>query len=241
MEEIVIFGAGGFGREVAWLIDDLNKVGGRYRTLGFLVDERELKGEIVNGYPILGGLEYLGDKKGISAAIALGDPVARMKVFNRLAPYDLSYPNLIHPSATVGVEVRIGIGNVICAGTIVTVNISIGHFCQLNLHTSVGHDSVLQDFATTACGVDLAGYTDIGVAAYMGNHSTVLPSVHVGAFATVGAGAVVNRDLPAGVTAVGVPAKVIKESSVHDDMKEQIPVQLASAGFSEIRKSVTGR
>jgi sugar O-acyltransferase (sialic acid O-acetyltransferase NeuD family) len=238
MEDIVIFGAGGFGREVAWLIDDLNRVRNQYSVLGFIVDDSVLKGELLNGHVVLGGLEYLEGKKGLSAAIALGDPVSRMRVLTRFAPYNLRYPNLIHPSAMIGTEVRIGIGNIICAGSILTVNINMGSFCQLNLHTTVGHDAVLQDFATTACGVDLAGHSHIGLAAYMGNHSTVLPSVNVGAFATVGAGAVVNRDLPVGVTAVGVPAKVVKESQIYDEMKGRIPVQLSSVSLSSIRQSL---
>lgn len=238
MEDIAIFGAGGFGREVAWLIDDLNGVKKMYNVLGFIVDNKSaLAGEVINGYAVLGGLEYLEAKKGLAIAIALGDPVSRLRVLNRLAPYNLHYPNLIHPSVIIGAEVQTGTGNIICAGTILTVNIIIGSFCQLNLHTTVGHDSVVNDLATTACGVDLAGYSHIGLGAYMGNHSTVL-SVKVGAFATVGAGAVVNRDIPEGATAVGVPAKVIKETTIHEEMRKQIPEQIDLIEPSLIRQSI---
>jgi sugar O-acyltransferase (sialic acid O-acetyltransferase NeuD family) len=235
MEEIVIFGAGGFGREVAWIIDDINRARADYRILGFIADNEFTRaGELLNGYPVLGGPEWLEGKKGISAAIALGSPVSRLAVLSRLDPYGLHYPNLIHPSVVIATGVQIGEGNVVSAGCILAVNSTISSFCQLNLHSTIGHDCVLENFATTACGVDLAGYSHIGFGAYMGNHVTVLPSVKVGAFATVGAGAAVNRDLPPGVTAVGVPAKVIKESPVYDELKTKIPQCLASIQLRDI-------
>lgn len=238
MEDIVIFGAGGFGREVAWLIEEINSVRKLFNILGFIVDDGSaLPGENFNGHAVLGGLGYLEDKKGLSMVIAMGSPSSRLKVLNRLAPYNLHYPNLVHPSVMVGPEVRVGIGNVICAGAILTVNITMGSFCQLNLHTTVGHDCVLGHFATTACGIDLAGHSRIGTGAYLGNHSTVL-SVGIGEFATIGAGAVVNSDIPAGATAVGVPAKIIKQSMIHEEMTSQIPEQLVSIAPVEIRQGV---
>lgn len=208
--DVVVFGAGGFGREVAWLISEINRVEKRFDLLGFVDDNPAIKGQVLNGYPVLGGMEYLKDKPGLGVVLALGDPAVRLKVYKKLETLNLEYPNVIHPNVLIGDEVTTGMGNVICAGCILTVNIRMGDFCQLNLKTTVGHDAVLEDFTTTACSVDLAGYSHAGFGTYFGNHSTVLQSVRVGEFTTVGAGAVVNRDLPDGVVAVGVPAKIVR-------------------------------
>ena len=212
MKPIVVFGAGAFGREVAQLIEDLNRVSPQYELLGFLDDDPSMLGKALNAFPVKGAHEWLSGRSQMAVAVAVGDPVTRMRIVERIRPYGVSFPNLVHPSVVIGREVSMGIGNIICVGSILTVNIRLGDFCQLNLKTTVAHDAVLDHFATSACGVDFAGYSRMGVGSYFGNHATVLQSVRVGPFTTVGAGAVVNRDLPAGVTAVGVPARVIKEN-----------------------------
>lgn len=222
MVKIVIWGAGGFGREVAWLIQEINRTDTKYELVGFLDDNIGLRGKYLNSYPVLGGLGYLSENSNIAIAIAIGDPFVRLNLFKRLEKFDLEYPNLVHPTVLIGNDVSMGIGNIICAGTILTVNVKMGNFCQLNLKTTVGHDCILGDFTTSACSVDFAGgsATDIGV--YLGNQSTLLPSTWVGAFSIVGAGAVVNHDIPPGVIAVGVPAKVIKHNRVYDQVKQTI-------------------
>jgi len=210
MDEIVIFGAGGFGREVAWIIEDINRVGKRFELLGFVDDDPQMKGRILNGYPVLGGIEYLERKRSLGIALGLGLPVARHKVMRRLEHLDLKYPNLIHPSAYIGPGVEFGIGNIVYIGCVLAPNCKLGNFCVLELKATVGHDAVLDDFASTAVGVDFGGYSHAAYGTYFGNHATVLPSIKIGAWTVVGAGAVVNRDLPENVVAVGVPARVIK-------------------------------
>jgi sugar O-acyltransferase (sialic acid O-acetyltransferase NeuD family) len=212
MQPIVVFGAGGFGREVAQLIEDINRASPQYELLGFVDDDPSMPGKALNGHPVKRVDDGLSGSPRVAVAVAVGDPVTRMRVVERIRPYGVSFPNLVHPSVVIGREVSMGVGNIICAGSILTVNIRLGDFCQLNLKTTVGHDAVLDHFATSACGVDFAGYSHMGVGTYFGNQATVLQSVRVGPFTTVGAGAVVNRELPAGVTAVGVPARVIKEN-----------------------------
>lgn len=209
---LVVYGAGGFGREVAWLVEEINRVSPQYEIVGFVDDDPARVGQLLNGYPVHGVSHWLESASGMDVAVAVGDPVSRMRIVQRIRNFGVSFPNLVHPSVMMGREVSMGVGNIICAGCILTVNIRLGDFCQLNLKTTVGHDAVLEPFATSACGVDFAGYSRLGVGTYFGNHATVLQSVRVGHFTTVGAGAVVNRDLPPGVTAVGVPAKVIKEN-----------------------------
>jgi sugar O-acyltransferase (sialic acid O-acetyltransferase NeuD family) len=208
-----VYGAGGFGREVAWLITEIKEQERfAWDLVGFIDDNPRLKNSSVNGFPVLGGLEALRELPGICLALALGMPSVRKRVLERLAGYDVQFPNLIHPTVLMGPDVSLGVGNILCAGVIVTVNVRIGNFCHLNLKTTVGHDCDVEDFATAACGVDLAGYAHVQEGAYLGNHATVLPSVRVGAWSVIGAGAVVNRDVGAGSVCAGVPARLVRKN-----------------------------
>jgi len=222
MIKIVIFGAGGFGREVAWLIEDINKVKKIYDIIGFIDENSSLIGQKINGYIVAGGLDYFVHNPNIAVAIAVGNPAKRLQIFTTLNDLKLTYPNLIHPSVLKGRYIEIGIGNIICAGTILTENIKIENFCHFNLNTTLGHDTVLGNFTTSACSVDFAGYSATGIGVYFGNKSTILPSVHVGNFSIIGAGAVVNKNIPDGVVAVGIPAKVIKHNPIYDEIKNDI-------------------
>jgi len=222
MIKIFIFGAGGFGREVVWLIEDINKVKEDYDIIGFIDENNSLIGQKINGYTVVGGLDYFIDNPNIAVAIAVGDPANRLKIFNKLNGLKLTYPNLIHPSVLKGRYIEMGVGNIICAGTILTENIKIGNFCHFNLNTTLGHDTVLANFTTSACSVDFAGYSNTGIGVYFGNKSTILPSIHVGDFSIIGAGTVVNKNIPVGVVAVGIPAKVIKHNHIYDEIKNDI-------------------
>ncbi|MGA1823477.1 MAG: acetyltransferase [bacterium] len=222
MMKIAIFGAGGFGREVAWLIEEINKVKKSYEIIGFIDEQVSLIGQNINGYLVLGGLDFLIDNSDIGMVIAVGNPVTRIEILKKLKKFKNSYPNLIHPSVLKGRMIDMGIGNVICAGTILTENIKIGNFCQFNLNTTIGHDAKLGDFTTSACSVDFAGYSNLGIGVYCGNKSTVLPSICIGDFSVIGAGAVVNKNIPDRVVAVGVPARILKHTHLNDDLKIDI-------------------
>jgi sugar O-acyltransferase (sialic acid O-acetyltransferase NeuD family) len=222
LKNIVIYGAGGFGREVAWLIEEINKKKKEYEIVGFIDDDPSTKGNVINEYPALGGVEFLEGKSGISVALSMADPIKRLEVAENLKSLQLNFPNLIHPSVLIGKRVDFGIGNIICAGVIITVNIRVGSFCHLNLKTTLGHNCILENFVTTACSVDFAGNSHICNSTYFGNHATVLPYVRVAPFSVVGAGAVANRDIPEGVISVGVPAKVIKANPAYIKFESQV-------------------
>jgi sugar O-acyltransferase (sialic acid O-acetyltransferase NeuD family) len=119
---------------------------------------------------------------------------------------------LIHPSVIIGNAkyVSIGEGSIICAGTIMTTNISIGRHVILNLACTIGHESTIDDYSAFMPTCSISGEVTIGKCTYWGTGAKIINRCHVGDNVTIGAGAVVIRDLPPGATAVGVPAKVIK-------------------------------
>lgn len=209
MKDLVIIGAGGFGREVAWLIEDINKEKKEWNLLGFVDDNESLKGVNINGYEVIGSIDWL-KKQELYVVNAIGDPIIKKKVIERLAGSNNKYPVLIHPTVICSDKVAIGEGSIICAGNIITVNIEIGKHVIINLDCTIGHDAKLGDYTTVLPSVNVSGFVETGECANIGTGTAIIQGVKVGENTIVGAGSVVVRDLPANCTAIGVPAKPIK-------------------------------
>ncbi|WP_338646124.1 acetyltransferase [Flavobacterium sp. KS-LB2] len=215
MKNIAIIGAGGFGREVKTMLDFINKVAPTYVFLGFYDDGFE-KGEIVNGYPVLGGVEDINSiNENCSIVIAIGDPQIKFNIFNKIKNTKIDFPSIIHPNVLISDDfVEIGIGNIICAGCIVTCNIVIKDFVILNLLCTVGHDTTISSFASFMPSVNISGEVLIEERVYVGTGAKIINQLEIGKNTIVGAGAVVSRSLPENCTAVGIPAKPIKFHNV---------------------------
>lgn len=205
---LVIVGASGFGREVACLVKDINEVKLQYNFLG-LVDDA-LEGATVEGFPILGNINYLYSiKPKPFISIAIADPETRKVLVQRLKK-DFDFVTLIHPTVSMSSFVTIGEGSIICRNTLFTTNVSIGEQCIINVNCSVGHDTQVGDFTSIMSHTAIAGDVYIGSGCYFGLHCTVINRISLGASGTYGAGSVVVNDMPADIVAVGVPARVIK-------------------------------
>ena len=215
MIKIAIVGAGGFGREVKMLIEQINSTNPRYDILGFY-DDNLKKGTVVNGSPVLGSIKDLNATKSpISAAIAVGNPPLKKRLINQLNNPKISYPKLIHPSVELGITLdRIGKGVIIFGFTTITVDISIADFVSFNIGCIVGHDSIIGKFSAFMSHSNIAGNVVIGEGVYGGLGTKIINLVNIGNYVTLGAGSVVVRDLPSNCTAVGVPAKIINP---HDE------------------------
>ena len=212
MKDIAIFGVGGFGREVLALIKDINKAQPTWNIVGFF-DDGHNKGEIVNGYPTLGNTDDLNKwGKPIGVAISVGSPVIKKKIISKITNPLVYYPTLIHPSVWIGDKdfVEIGDGCIICAGVMITTNVTIKNFVILNLQCTVGHDSVINDYAAFMPSVNISGEVTIGEGVYVGTGAKLINQLTIGEYTIVGA--VVTKALPARCTAVGIPAKPIKNN-----------------------------
>lgn len=211
MKNLVIIGAGGFGREVKTLIDSINNQGRTYRFLGFYDDGFE-KGQIINGYPVLGGiLDINAINIQCSIVIAIGDPQTKQRLYEQIDNSNIDFPNIIHPNVLISDDfVEFGIGNIICASCIITCNIIIKDFVILNLMCTVGHDTILSSFSSFMPSVNISGDVLIHEKVYVGTGAKIINQLEIGANTIVGAGAVVSKSLPENCTAVGIPAKPIK-------------------------------
>lgn len=211
MKNLIIIGASGFGREVAWLVERINKVNPTWNLMGFIDDAPEMQGKSVNGYTVLGTTEDVS-KFDAHYVCAIGSAKVRELIINRISETkkDVQFATLIDPCVEMSELVKVGEGTIICAHCILTVNIEIGNHVIINLDCTVGHDAILQDFVTLYPSVNVSGITNIGHCSELGTGVQIIQAKTVGNYSIVGAGAVIVKDIPDKCTAVGSPAKPIK-------------------------------
>lgn len=210
MEQIIIIGAGGLGREVLWLIREINQISPTFEIAGFVDDNPLVQGNEICGVKVLGTTDFLADWNGKAAALAIGVPAVKKKILSKLANFDLKWPALISPSARMSEFVEIGEGSIITAGSILTTQVIVGPHVLINLSSTIGHDATIGRGATLYPGVHVSGHVEIGDWVEIGTGASIIPQKTIGAHAIIGAGAVIIRDVPAGATVVGNPGRVIR-------------------------------
>lgn len=208
MKKIYIVGAGGFAREVAWLIEDINEKNPIWEIMGFIDENEENIGKELNGYKVLGNLEYLNKQEKAYVIIAIGTGEVRESISNKIEKHE--FPVLIHPSVIISKFVTIGEGTIICAGNIITTNIEIGNHVIINLDCTIGHDVILRNYTTILPSANVSGNVIIGEKTTIGTGSAIIQGISIGKQCMIGAGSVVNKVISDYVTAVGIPARVIK-------------------------------
>lgn len=211
-KRLCIIGASGFGREVLWLAREFNKTNpeNSYNEIVFVDDNKQLHGTEICDVKIVGGVDWLKYNP-IPCICAIGAPRVRRKVIAKLEKFGATFETIIHPDVRMSEYVSIGEGTVICSGSILTTQINIGNHVHVNLNCTVGHDVVIEDFSTIAPGVNISGNVNVMMGADMGTNSTVIQGLKIGKGAVIGAGAVVNKDIPDNCVAVGIPARKIKD------------------------------
>jgi len=211
MKKIAIFGAGGFGREVKWLIDEINKDENKWEFIGYFDDDFSHVNKI-NSSLFLGGRNDLNQwKEELAIIFAIGNPIVKRDVISIIKNPSLHFPVLIHPSVKMGASVELGEGCIVCAGNILTVDIKLGSHVILNLSCTVGHDTEIGNFSSFMPTVNISGEVITGECVYAGTGASIINRIQIGAETIIGAGAVVTRNLPSKCTAVGIPAKVINQ------------------------------
>lgn len=211
MKKIGIVGAGGFGREIKNLIESINRVEKKYDIIGFF-DDSFKQGDIINGIPVLGNITSINSiDHPLSIVVGIGEPKIKRKIVDFIENDLVDFPSLIHPSVIISSDdVSLGIGNIICAGSIITCNIELMDFVTINLSCTVGHDTIINSFCSFMPSVNISGEVIIEEDVYVGTGAKIINKLRIGKSTIVGAGAVVAKSLPENCTAVGIPAKPIK-------------------------------
>ena len=213
MLELIIFGASGFGREFAWLVERINAITPTWNILGFMDDNDSIQGTEINGYRVLGKVADVGRYPDAYFVCAVGASKVRERIIGKMKAInpDIKFGTIIDPSAQLSEYVTIGEGTIICADNIITVNIVIGSHVIINLDCTVGHDAIIHDFVTIYPSVNVSGITEIGKCCELGTGMQIIQGKKVGDYSIVGAGSVVVNNIPERCTAVGIPAKVIRD------------------------------
>ena len=208
MKDIVVVGAGGLAREVAFVIEEINHQSLQWNMLGFVEQDAAKVGKPVGKYTVCCTEDDLADRD-LAVVIGIGNPAIIASLAQKLtAMPHLCFPNLIHPNV-IGDRQRLtlGRGNIICAGNVLTTDISMGSFNLLNISCTVGHDTVIGDYCVVNPGVNISGGVTMGNRALIGTGATILQYKQIGEGSVVGGGAMVAKDVEPGTTVVGVPAR----------------------------------
>jgi sugar O-acyltransferase (sialic acid O-acetyltransferase NeuD family) len=193
-----IIGAGGFAKEVYWSLSLMERIG----TI-FFVDDKYYDGSNLT-VPL-----SKFDPKEYEVVVAVGEPKDRFDIVNRL-PKDTKYFTHIHPSVQIlGEDIQIGEGSIICAGTIITTNVTIGKHAHLNLQTTIGHDCEIGAYFTTAPGAKISGNCKIYDCVYVGTNASIKQKLSIHSLTTIGSNAAVVKHIEESGIYVGIPAKKI--------------------------------
>jgi sugar O-acyltransferase (sialic acid O-acetyltransferase NeuD family) len=206
--KVLVLGAGGHARVI---VDTLKLINAQ--ILGITEANPQMIGTTILGVEIIGGDEVVDgySPSEISLVNGIGSikrPELRMAVFKRFSNKGYTFRSVIHPSAIIAENVKIGSGVQIMAGCVLQTGVIIGDDVIINTKTSVDHDCVISGHSHIAPGCTLSGEVNVGSGVHVGSGTTIIQKVNVGSGALIGAGSVVLSDVSEGKTVFGVPAKV---------------------------------
>jgi sugar O-acyltransferase (sialic acid O-acetyltransferase NeuD family) len=210
-KKIAIYGAGGLGREVAWMLREM-KSRDSFEVLGFF-DDGKSKNSVVDGMPVLGGLSEINASDGsFQIVLAISDPSTKRRLVQSITNSKVEFPVIIHPTCQPGDATtnRFGKGTILTAGVILTTGITLGDFVLVNLSTTIGHDVRIGSFSTVMPGCSISGNVVLGENTLMGTGARTLQNISVGKNSVIGAGALVTKNFEDGVKLLGVPAAATK-------------------------------
>ena len=213
MKDIVIYGAGGFGREIACLLRLINQQKPEWNLIGFLDDDESIWNTSNEYGKVLGGADWInGYKDDLACAIAIGSPVSVKAVVSKINNPRVSFPNLYAPSVTFldKDSLKIGQGNIFCSNRFISCNVRVGSFNLFNGYIPIGHDAVIGDFNVVMPSCNISGGVTMGECNFLGVQSVVLQYVKIGNNTRIGANSVVMRKTKDGFLYIGNPAQRIK-------------------------------
>jgi sugar O-acyltransferase (sialic acid O-acetyltransferase NeuD family) len=209
---LLFIGAGGLAREVIAAVRLLPEL---WNPVGALDDSTALHGTLIDGVPVLGGLDQIDEHPDAAVVACIANarrPLSRLSLVSRLGLPDSRWATIVHPAAVTS-GATLGCGTVLLAGVVITTPLSVGRHVVAMPHVLITHDDVVSDGVTFAGRASLGGSVHVGESAYLGQGAMVREGVKIGSGAVIGMGAVVLQDVPAGETWAGVPARPLRGES----------------------------
>jgi sugar O-acyltransferase (sialic acid O-acetyltransferase NeuD family) len=209
MKNLLIYGAGGLGREILALVKNI----GQWNILGF-IDDHKYTSNTNDQMAVIGTMDTLnGWHDPVDVVLAIGAPMLKASIVSRISNPRISFPVIVHPNAVLMDKDNIVLGNgsIITAGCVLTTNIQIGSHVLINLNTTVGHDCAIGDYCSLMPGVNVAGEVKIEDTVLIGAGANIRNGVTIGKKSIVGMGAVLLKNVAQNTTVVGVPAKPLSQ------------------------------
>ena len=210
---LIVIGAGGFGREVLDVVDAVNRSAPTpvFTLLG-VVDSNpspeNIKRLEARGISILGSeAEWLRSGRQAEFLIGIGNPSVRQRIDDMFLERGHVAATVVHPLASVGSEVTIGEGSIVCSGVQISTNVGLGRHVHLNPNSTIGHDSVIQSYVSINPSATISGEVTVGMRSLVGAGAVVLQGLAIGLDAVVGASACVVRNVDDRKIVKGVPAR----------------------------------
>ncbi|WP_320006671.1 acetyltransferase [Maridesulfovibrio sp.] len=205
MKKIIIMGAGGHGQVVADALKQMKSA----EPVAFVDENNELHGKKIMGIPVPGGSTAIKAIPHDGIVIALGDNALRKRIFNELREAGENLFSVIHPSAIIAADVKIGDGCMILAGAVINTQAEIKDNTIINTNSTIEHHNRIGPHAHIAPGSTLGGEVVVGEEAMVGIGATVLPRTSIGEKSILGGGSTAIKNIPGGATAAGVPAYIL--------------------------------
>ena len=206
MQDIIIVGASGFGRELLAIIENINRQESTWNVLGFIDDNLSALDGYVIPYRVLGRIREWRPTDQEWYALAIAAPKTKEKLVPDLKARGARFATILDPTASVGARSKIGEGVVMFGQVGISVDVMVGDFVFFNTLSGIGHDTVIGDYCTFAPKVCISGHTTIGKCVNVGALASTHPGVEVGDYATIGMNSAVIRKVKSGTTVIGVPA-----------------------------------
>ncbi len=211
--EILIYGAGGAGRSLAFALSLDKNPETAWKVSGFIDDTENLQGKIINDVPVLGGFDYLQSYSGNIAVTVVNDPLVRRNLVSRIKKIqNIKFPVVISAHSVFSRYMEWGEGCIVSlTGVSISVNIKLGDFVFISGGTRIGHDTIIGDYTTFFSNITISGGASIGSNCVIGSGAIIMPNRKIGDGSIIGAGTLVSKDFPPNVVAAGVPARIIRE------------------------------
>lgn len=209
MKDLIIVGAGGFGRELLQWCKDFQKIKREWNILGFIDDNLASLDGYECDYKVIGTIEEWSPKANQVFALAIANPKVKEKIASMLESRGAEFISVIHPDARIGDFNKLGKGVVLYPNARITVNVTVGNFVTILDNTSIGHDALIGDFATISAGCGINGHVRVGKGAFFGCNASTIPGIRIGDDCHVGIGSIVVNNIKSGMHVFGNPAKRI--------------------------------
>jgi sugar O-acyltransferase (sialic acid O-acetyltransferase NeuD family) len=215
--KILILGAAGNCIDILDTINAINALlpEPRYQCIGFLDDDKTKRGSVIDGVPVLGGLDSISQYRDAFIVNGIASPSSfriREEIIKRLALPHERYETIVHPTASVSLLARLGRGTVVFQNVSITTNVSLGNHVYILPNSVVSHDCIIGDCTCLAGGVVVCGSVTIGQSCYLGANSTIKQDVAIGDECLIGMGSVVVDDVESNSLVVGNPAKFLRST-----------------------------